>query len=283
MKTINQFIKKTALLFSLPLITACSGVKFSEAPVNDKVSSNKCTVTDTNRLTKILFLVDTSGSNVLYTRLNGTQQCFNTDPDFASCVLPTDPNKAFRGGVIQNFLTDHANKTNFHWGFITFADDSAHAMINSNGNDQRPYFSASAGTMQSTINQFYNVEDDYATPYQAALELAKRAIQNDRDLNSTEQPQYVIVLLTDGYPTDYNALNGQLDTGAIQSDINALKNIAPGRVTLSSIYYGHNNPNAINLLSWMSQSGDGQFANVNSGNTSFKIDDVIPGTPVCTN
>ena len=284
MFTVQQMNKAKALLLVLPLMTACSGVKFAEEPTSGKVGSKSCTPRDVasiTRMTKILFLVDTSGSNNLYTRLNGTQQCFNTDPDFASCDLPTDPTKSFRGGVIQNFFDSYKNKANFQWGFINFADASAHALIRSNNDDQSPYLSSNISSMQSAINTFYSLEDNYATPYQAAIELAKKAIMFDRDLNSAANPQYFVVLLTDGFPTDYNALNGQFDYNAVQSDITALKNLAPGRVSLSAIYYGHNNPNALALLSSMAQAGNGQFASVNDTSSSIKIDNVIPGTTVC--
>ena len=273
----------------MPLLTACSGVRFSEEKAAEVLSLTNPTPTCTpttvgeiTRMTKIIFLVDTSGSNAIRTRNNGTAECLPGDADYyTTCTLPTDPTKSFRAGAIQNFLSSYSSKSNFSWGFITFKDNYATALINNWGNNQSPWLTSDPSHMQTAINQFHGITDYYATPYQAALEMAKTAIRNDADLNSTAQPQYFIVMLTDGYPTDYNALNGSLDTNAIQSDINELKNIAPGRVSLSSIYYGINNPSAINLLGWMSNLGDGQFANVNSGNTSFKIDDVIPGQTIC--
>lgn len=274
-----------SFMLILPLLTACSGVKFAEEDPLASQKANSCTnrdIASITRMTKILFLVDTSGSNVIYTRNEGTVQCFNTDIDFLSCAFPTDPNKTFRAGAIQTFLNDYANKENFQWGFINFAGEDAYALINSSGNDQNPYLSTSVSAMQSAINSFYSIQDNYATPYQAALEMAKKAVATDRDLNSASNPQYLIVMLTDGFPTDYNAFNGSFDVNAVHSDINSLVNIAPGRVSLSTIYYGHNNQNAINLLSSMAQTGNGQFANVNNTSTGIKIDNVLsPGGTVC--
>ncbi len=275
-------------LLIIPFLTACSAVKFAEekaAALPSIASNNTCTDSNVGaitRMTKIIFLVDTSGSNAIRTRNAGTAECLPGDADYyTTCTMPTDPTKSFRAGVIQNFLNTYSVKTNFHWGFITFKDNYATALINNMGNTQSPWLAADPVHMQSAINQLYGITDYYATPYQAALEMAKTAIRNDADLNSTAQPQYRIVMLTDGYPTDYNALNGSLDLNAIQNDINELKNIAPGRVSLSSIYYGVNNPSAINLLSWMSNLGEGQFANVNNSDPTFKIDNVIPGTSTC--
>lgn len=274
-----------SFLFLFPLLTACSGVKFVEEPDLGIQSAASCTNRDVagiTRMTKILFLVDSSGSNVLRTRLDGTQQCLPSDADFLNCALATDPNKTFRAGAIQTFLNDYARKENFQWGFIHFAGDSAHALINSSGNDQNPHLSTSVSAMQSAINKFYSIEDNFATPYQAALTLAKKTIASDRDLNSSDQPQYLIVMLTDGFPTDYNALNGAFNANAVHADINSLLNIAPGRVSLSTIYYGHNNQSAINLLKNMAQTGNGQFANVNNNSTGIKIDNVLsPAGIVC--
>ena len=291
MSTNKRVIKmRLVLLFvlsALPILTACSGVNFAETPVEVSTSlgtnptCTETTVGSITRMTKIIFLVDTSGSNAIRTRNDGTSECLQGDADFASCALPTDPTKSFRGGAIQNFLNTYSNKTNFQWGLISFHDASATALLNNFGDKQSPFFTNNSSYMQMAINDFYNETDYYATPYQAALELAKKGIQNDRDLNSADQPQYFIVLLTDGFPTDYNALNGQLDMGAIESDITALKNVAPGRVSLSTIYYGHNNANALSLLNWMSQLGNGQFANVNNTSSGIRIDDVIPGRKVC--
>lgn len=278
-------LKHTFLL--LPFLTACSAVKFAEekVAVQSITSTNTCTdnnVGSITRMTKIIFLVDTSGSNAIRTRGAGTAECLPGDADYyTTCSLPTDPTKSFRGGVIQDFLNTYSVKSNFHWGFITFKDNYATALINNMGNAQSPWLSPNPAHMQSALTQFNGITDYYATPYQAALEMAKAAIRNDADLNSAAEPQYFIVMLTDGFPTDYNALNGSLDLNAIQSDINELKNIAPGRVNLSSIYYGVDNPSAINLLSWMSNLGNGQFANVNNSNTTFKIDNVIPGQTTC--
>lgn len=285
MKKTKQNINLRISLLLLPMLTACSAVKFAEqATETSTLSERACTertVASITRMTKLIFLVDTSGSNAIRTRNAGTAECLPADADYNSCSMPTDPTKSFRAGSIQNFLNSYSSKTNFKWGFITFKDNYATALINNMGNTASPWLSPNPAHMQTAINQFYGITDYYATPYKAALDMAKQAILNDVDLHSAADPQYIIVMLTDGFPTDYNALNGSLDMNAIEADITALKAVAPGRISLSSIYYGVNNTQAISLLSWMTSLGNGQFANVNQTGSGIRIDDVIPGQTVC--
>jgi hypothetical protein len=293
-------------IFTLPMLVACSGVHFNSVPVNAAASlpggnspgsgstlpSQNITpspgpscvpqqVGNITRLTKIIFVVDTSGSNAYPSRDEGTIECLPTDPDYASCTPPTDPKKAFRGGAIQNFLNTYGAKTNFEWGFITFSGTQAHALINSNGNDQVPYLSSNPTDLQNAINQFYAIQDYDATPYQAAIHMVETAVSTDRDLNTINDPQYFMIMLTDGFPTDY-VVNGQFSFAALEVDILALLGIGTKQVSLSTIYYGTvNDPNAESLLQNMASQGHGQYASVNDVNSGIKIDDVIPGGTTC--
>jgi hypothetical protein len=222
--------------------------------------------------------VDTSGSNAFPTRDEGTQECMPTDPDYATCKPPTDPTKSFRGGAIQNFLNSYGSKSNFEWGFITFAGTEAHALINATGNDQVPYLSSNPADLQNAINQFYAVKDYDATPYHAAIQMVNNAISTDRDLNTASNPQYFMIMLTDGFPTDY-VVNGSFSFAALEVDIFSLLGLGSNQVSLSTIYYGTvNDPNAETLLQNMAAQGHGQYASVNDTSTGIKIDDVIPGT-----
>lgn len=237
-------------------------------------------VSNITKLTKILFVVDTSGSNVARTRDLGSQVCNPTDSDYATCAPPSDPTRSFRGGAIQNFLTEHQNMTNFQWGFQTFSGTSAHSFI---GTDQSPIFTASATLMQAALTNFTNfsdVADNGATPYQEALQLAMQTITNDPDKNSAADPNYFVIMLTDGFPTDYITQNLSYNVQFFNAYITSLVAVAsPGQVSLSTIYYGQiNDPGAIQLLQTMAQAGSGQFANVNDTTTGINIDNVIPGS-----
>ena len=72
------------------------------------------------RLTKILFLVDMSGSN-RYSAVVGEHE--------ERTVPATDPEKKFRIGSIRRFVEKFQNKKNFQWGFVTFGGPSAKDFI----------------------------------------------------------------------------------------------------------------------------------------------------------
>lgn len=271
------------LVFALAL-SACNPTHFSAVKKDDVAGpgitpSNpgpgQClpnSVESIRRMTKLLFLVDTSGSNADTT--------YNSCGVFGGvCADPaTDPTKQFRAGAISGFLQNYRHKTNFQWGFVTFARDSARALLNFN-DVTRPAFAANPNLMQSALNVFLATADDGNTPYHAALEMAKRAISADPDLRTPAKPDYFVILLTDGFPTDYVDSRGQFNAGMMESDVRALVNLAPDQVSLSTIYYSHvPDDGARQLLRRMADLGAGQAAAVTPTGVDFKIDDVIPGS-----
>ena len=238
-------------------------------------SSGGCQIQNLTRPVKIMFAVDTSGSNVSSTMDEGTIACLSP---FQNCFPATDPQKVFRGGSISNFFSALQGKTNFSWGFETFSGTSAQSYIPAGG--QAPGF-GDATAMQAAINQFADETDADATPYLAALNNIQTAVAQDPDLNSegVATPLYLIVFMSDGFPTD--ALSSEnpvtVNMSAIQNAISGISALAPGRVTLSTIYYGTiNDPTAASTLQSMATAGNGQFVNVDTSSTSsITIDDVI--------
>ncbi len=217
--------------------------------------------------TKIMFVVDTSGSNA-YT------STFMVGGNMTT-VAPTDPHKTFRTTAINNFLNKYGHKDNFQWSFVTFAQPDnqtnfAHALINS-GNDQSPVFSADPNKLTDALTQFNAVADLGITPYYSAMNMAIKAIQEDPDLNSDKKPQYFVIMLTDGMPTDkYNS-----------KDASLLTSIAPGRVRLSAIFYTSLSDGSFaeQFLKAVTTTGGGVFVSAKNSDTGtmIQIDDVIPG------
>ena len=222
---------------------------------------------------KILFVVDTSGSNNISTTNNGTLSCGL----FQTCAPPTDPDKSLRGGSIANFFSQYSAKTNFSWGFEVFSNGGGQAYITS-GSKQSPSFS-NASAMQSAINQFNNESDGGDTPYIAALSMAQSTLASDPGINSTavNAPLYYVIFLSDGYPTDAVNSDGTVNQAQVDKSISQLVSLAPGRVFVSTVYYGTiNDPVASGLLQSMSQVGHGQFLNVDTSTTStININDLI--------
>jgi Mg-chelatase subunit ChlD len=137
--------------------------------------------------------------------------------------------------------------------------------------------------MRSAIEAFYRKPDEGLTPYGAALRMAAAAINNDPDLNSPDSPTYDVIMISDGFPTDYSDRDGHFNEARMQQDLSALLQAATGRVSLSTIFYGQIEiPAAIDLLRALAQKGGGHFASVRDANSSFKIDDVIPNVGSCS-
>jgi hypothetical protein len=222
---------------------------------------------------KILFVVDTSGSNNSPTTDNGTLSCGL----FQTCAPATDPYKSLRSGSITNFFAQYSSKPNFSWGFEVFSNDGGQAYITS-GATQSPSFS-NANAMQSAINQFNAETDGGGTPYIAALSMAQSTLATDADINSTavNAPLYYVIFLSDGYPTDSLNSDGTVNQAPVNKSISQLINLAPGRVFVSTVYYGTiNDPVASGLLQSMAQVGKGQFLNVDTTTTStININDLI--------
>lgn len=196
---------------------------------------------------KLLFVVDTSGSNV------------NNNPG-------TDPNKVVRGQSIQEFFNTYKAKTNFNWGFLHFSGSTANALISN------PYFTNNTVVVQGAINTFFNINDTGNTPYMAALNLAQTAINSDT--NRTAQTKWVVVFLSDGMP------NPDVAKTTLADKVSTIVGLIPGQITFNTVYYGPSNATAIDRLQAMAAAGGGKFVNTNNSGRSFPIEDVItvPGT-----
>jgi hypothetical protein len=263
------------LAFICFALAACSPKNFTTSDTSPVSAS--CTAQNINsieRPTKLLFVVDTSGSNALYTQDNGTRPC---TVDLNSCTLPTDPDKTFRVGAISGFLQRYRHKTNFSWGLASFSDEEAYSyVVNSQA---RPAFTSHPSIMSRALSEFQKEDDSGSTPYKAALQMAYDVIRNDPDRNKSPKPQYLVLLITDGFPTDYRGDQNQFLASEIDRDIANVLSAAPNQVFLSTVYYGQvNDPGAINLLRGIAEKGNGYFGNAATSPATFKIDDLIPGS-----
>lgn len=200
--------------------------------------------------TKMLFITDMSDSNEI------TQGCELSE----GC---SDPGKHVRAGSIQKFFSDYGQLPNFKWGFQTFQETWATSLVNGFG---------SAADMQNAINTFVATPDWGQTPYITALDLAQTTVSSDPDLNSpTDTPQYLIVFMSDGAPSD------TADGALLAAKVKALKDLSPGNVTFNTVYYGPDKVNEPALLKSMADAGDGHFLDTNAdpAGLSFAIKDFI--------
>ncbi|PWU17594.1 MAG: hypothetical protein C5B49_08510 [Bdellovibrio sp.] len=221
------------------------------------VQIQSCTLQTLTVPVKIHFVVDMSGSNA----------------SGQGSLPATDPTKSFRGGEIKDFVNTFGTKTNFSWGFETFANNTATNLV---GSSTGPFFTNYNG-MQTAITKFYSTADGGNTPYGKALTMAALAIASDT--SKTSDTKYIVVFLSDGFPTDVT------NVATLDADVQNILNQAPGQVTFSTVFYGSTDATASSTLQSMATTGKGQFVDMNtypSGQT-FTIQDVInvPG-PGCT-
>ena len=246
--------------------TACSQVNFNPTnPLTDTsaqlgVTQPKGPACDgnlgtTKKPTKMLFIVDMSGSN----------------QELAGCTLGpncTDAGKVMRAGSITRFFTHYGNRGNFSWAFENFQGKTSTPFITNGG---LPVFS-DANAMQTAITTFKGISDAGGTPYMAALNVATQTIANDPDLNSaTIDPQYIVVFMSDGQPDSGESAS------TILNQVNTLVNLHPGKISFNAVYYGTNDATAAGLVQSMSQIGHGNFLNtaVNPTGLDFEISDLV--------
>jgi Mg-chelatase subunit ChlD len=213
---------------------------------------------------KILFVVDTSGSN---------SRDFNPFPGGGcdvtrGCVPATDPEKKFRAGSISDFFEKYKGKNNFSWGFETFSRDSVESFV---GHDSTDLF-GDTKSMENAINLFVEDQDKGRTPYLAALKSVRAALESDPELHSTDPvpPRYNIVFMSDGYPTDSSP-------SEINAEVESISSMSPTRISFSTIYYSTlSDPIAADILQNMAWVGGGQFVNVDTNaHETLNIQDLI--------
>lgn len=249
------------LLFSFQ---NCSNAKFTSKDGSESLLSSgdnngedgSCIPTDvgSSKVVKVLFLVDTSGSNV---------------PD--SNGPGTDPQKQWRTNTLTEFIRRYNANPNFYYGLITFQGSSAKAQITTNNTAS---FSNDPSVVDDGVNRFKALKDTGGTPYKAALTAAKSLIQKDLSVNSSQKASYVVVMISDGQAKDYK------DPSQIIPDVSAIKNLAPSQISLNSVYYyaAAYDESQTKYLKNISTVGGGSFITANA-NQTLNIDNLIRVPP----
>ena len=214
---------------------------------------------------KIIFIVDQSGSNV-----NGP---------YGFPGMATDPLKAARLRMIEDFFSLHQNKSHIEWALITFQGDSAAGRTRTI--DDQTTFTASALDFQIALAEFRNSADAGRTPYRAAMRAASDLMIQDRMMNASASTQYKIVFITDGFPTDYCPggaaewdCQGRMLEDAIDEDLLQTLSVASNQVEWSSVYYGLVDQEAADRLARMSEIGKGTFVDANL-NQDIQLEDFL--------
>ncbi|MFZ3229104.1 MAG: VWA domain-containing protein [Pseudobdellovibrio sp.] len=209
---------------------------------------------NTVRTVKILFLIDTSGSN------DGS--------------TGTDSGKKWRSNVLQTFINSYKSKPNIYYGLATFQGDSvkSHILVNNTS-----AFTNNLSLVDKGIQSFRTTPDQDTTPYKPALILAKKMISDDLKITNSKDTLYYVVMISDGGATDY------IGPDYIIPDINNVVSLAPKQISMNSVYYygSFNDASQTKYLQNIANIGQGNFITANSSE-SLKIDDILTvPTTVC--
>jgi von Willebrand factor type A domain len=275
----GNFNKTILLLTASMTLGACAKMNFAPANLTDQGTESiddvivpppgpgiECRKDQVkiNRPTRVLFIVDQSGSNV-----NGPYEA----PGVAS-----DAKKKFRGDVMSQFYQANRSKTNLSWGLTVFNATSALNLLTDSSNKVVP-FSTVPNDFNNAFTRFLSREDVGHTPYKAALSLAKQMIEGDKT-SAPQHVSYLVVFMTDGYPTDYCPKSsdltcpGKILENKIDADVKAISDIIPGDIQFSTVYYGKSDSEAAKRLNRMAKIGSGQFVDTNT-TKEVKLDDIL--------
>lgn len=224
----------------IPLFTLACGdinlMKPGTPPVNAKSQGDFCISPpeNKNRLTKIMFVMDKSGSN------NGT-----------------DSGAVLRGSGVENFYNDHLNDEYIKWGMIRFGIITDYMIAD-------PYFTQDEGSVRNAIAELRS-SDSGGTPYSDALAKTELAIRDDIEAFPEEDAYYMVFFISDGQPEPY------ISVEQASALVKSIINVKPGKIFLSSAYYGTNGPAAQEYLREMALAGGGKYADLNlTGELDFE-------------
>lgn len=226
--------------FVLPLFTlACSDISLKKPAspvVNAKSEGDFCISPpeNKNRLTKIMFVMDKSGSN-----------------------QTTDPGAALRAGGVEKFYDKYMNDPFIKWGMIRFGIETEFMIT-------EPYFTQDETSVRNAISELRST-DTGGTPYSDALAKTELAIRDDMEKFPEEDAYYMVFFISDGRPEPY------ITVDQAKMLVKGLVEIKPGKIFLSSAYYGTNGTAAQEYLREMAAAGGGKYADLNqTGELDFE-------------
>lgn len=188
--------------------------------------------------TKILFVVDKSGSN-----------------------STTDPSNVLRADSMRNLINLYRNNPRIYWGLIRFHNGGAVPMIQSSDSPPRYFVNDPDQALQS-VSDFEGIGDIGDTPYLSALAQAKLAIENDLAANTEElAANYNIIFISDGKPMPESTN----PDAQIMSTVQSIVALSRGSIHLSTIYYGPEDASANMRLQQMADLGTGIFQKAQQG------------------
>lgn len=258
------------MIFSMGLIIGvgqgCSKVDLELQSRNDLLSlqpkAELCVPPpkEIGKYSKVLFIIDVSGSN--------------------GAFGATDPGKTRRASAMEIFFNENQNNPFIEWGLAIFGGDvegGARHLININTLGLTRNF-GNGLDFQAALEEFRNTPDNNATPYVAALNRARNALdveieyarQKNEDISS-----FHFIFVSDGVPAPSN----QNTDNEIFSIINSMMSNSEGKLKLSTVFYNVSGPdeNATNRLREMARLGNGRFQDASNGEPINIRDLIVSG------
>lgn len=245
-------------------------------PPNPNGGGGECdlaeVITRQTQFLKVIFLVDTSGSNL---------NTFDSTHDLP--LLPTDPDdgdklKPRRMAALTSLTQRYPAGNKLHYGLVTFGtkinyQNAASLIVAPNGTSGEP------GLVAQGLEYFRTlVQNPHAgTPYEAALDKAHSMIAADLD----QEAQYYVIMIADGHPSgsdSYETMRTKMKTR-----VENLTKITGKKVTFNTVYYYNDAPipNAQNILSEMAKSGGGVAITASRDHTIDLPTELIVRTEIC--
>lgn len=245
----------TTFVSILGLLSACGDIRIDPAPektMSSKTEALVCTEDPLviGRYSKIMFIVDKSGSN-------GT-----TDPDLQNGRRIT---------AIRDFFAKNKDNKYIKWGFINFNQNGAQSYIPDQEGPNR-IFTTDIALFEQAMDQFSAEADSGGTPYRAAMTLTTSAVREEIKADNAAgiTANFNLIFITDGVPTDYSS------DDQFHSDVEALAALSPGNIHFSTVYYGPEDAAAQNRLRKAAEKGLGNYQDTNV-DPLLKIDDLLVG------
>ncbi|MBX9766784.1 MAG: hypothetical protein K2X47_05885 [Bdellovibrionales bacterium] len=242
---------------ALLIAQACSNVRLvpgGTPSLTAQGTGEVCTrsPSDISRSTKFLFVVDKSGSNA---NANGGNP-------------PSDPQNVRRAGNIERFFNSELARgaQGQKWAMVGFNGGNASRFYTPDPQE----FSDVEARFRGSIAKLRGDADANATPYQAALGVTSDIIRKDIADNPTDESYYMIFFMSDGVPTDL----GQAGVAGLENTIKTMMKIRPGRIFMSTVFYGPPVAAAIDTLSKMAEFANGKFINLEQ-NENFDFGELV--------
>lgn len=244
-------IRNISALGAMALLTlACGDVAVVSHPQvaqgNVETTGEFCTFDplDKDAHTNFLFIMDYSASN------------------------GTTDRRRIRINKAENFYNKKKGQAFTRWSAIAF-DEEARALVN-DGNQQNLIFVedlADSDQMMAAMKR--ESQNGSATNYSEPLDMAISGIERLVREQKKENDFFMIFFVTDGDPN-----RGARSESELVAKVQKLVGISPGKIYLSSVYYGGRGDPA--KLRKMSEAGNGKFFQIDSAE-DLDFEDLITG------